>query len=99
MTEAAPLTCPKCEGEMRSYERNGIVIDQCRECRGVFLDRGELERMIDAEGAFLQQNAPAPPPQRQDRERSHSSGPSDHGGGYGGKKKKSKASFLSELFE
>jgi hypothetical protein len=34
---------------MRSYERSGITIDQCTECRGVFLDRGELERMIDAE--------------------------------------------------
>ena len=45
------LTCPKCGGAMRTYERNGISIDQCTECRGVFLDRGELERMIDAEGA------------------------------------------------
>ena len=37
---------------MRSYERNGITIDQCTACRGVFLDRGELERLIDAEGAY-----------------------------------------------
>ncbi|MDP8944246.1 MAG: zf-TFIIB domain-containing protein [Actinomycetota bacterium] len=46
------LTCPKCESPMRSYERNGITIDQCTACRGVFLDRGELERLIDAEGAY-----------------------------------------------
>ena len=65
-------TCPKCEGEMRNYERNGIVIDQCRECRGVFLDRGELERMIDAEGAF-QQSAPGPAPQRDQRDQRHES--------------------------
>jgi Zn-finger nucleic acid-binding protein len=43
------LTCPKCHGAMRSYERSGIVIDQCTECRGVFLDRGELDKLIDAE--------------------------------------------------
>jgi uncharacterized protein len=43
------LTCPKCSGSMRSYERVGIVIDQCSECRGVFLDRGELEKLIDVE--------------------------------------------------
>jgi Zn-finger nucleic acid-binding protein len=43
------LTCPKCDGAMRSYERSGIVIDQCSECRGVFLDRGELAKLIDAE--------------------------------------------------
>ena len=47
-----PLACPKCSGAMRSYERNGIVIDQCSECRGVFLDRGELERLVEAEGAY-----------------------------------------------
>ncbi|MEA5055023.1 MAG: zf-TFIIB domain-containing protein [Propionicimonas sp.] len=46
------LICPKCAGMMRSYERNGIVIDQCIECRGIFLDRGELERLIDAESGF-----------------------------------------------
>ncbi|TDB82197.1 hypothetical protein E1091_18805, partial [Micromonospora fluostatini] len=38
------LTCPKCHGEMRQYERSGVVIDQCGECRGIFLDRGELEK-------------------------------------------------------
>jgi Zn-finger nucleic acid-binding protein len=35
---------------MRSYERNGVVVEQCGECRGIFLDRGELERLVDAEG-------------------------------------------------
>lgn len=46
------LTCPKCRGEMRSYERNGVVVDQCRECRGIFLDRGELETLLDAEASW-----------------------------------------------
>jgi Zn-finger nucleic acid-binding protein len=50
MEQAATLICPKCGGEMRSYERNGVVVDQCTECRGIFLDRGELERLVDAEG-------------------------------------------------
>ncbi|MGY1812519.1 TFIIB-type zinc ribbon-containing protein [Blastococcus sp. SYSU D00820] len=43
------LTCPKCHGPMRTYERNGVHVDQCTDCRGIFLDRGELERLIDAE--------------------------------------------------
>jgi Zn-finger nucleic acid-binding protein len=34
---------------MRTYERNGILIDQCEDCRGIFLDRGELEQLLDAE--------------------------------------------------
>ena len=46
------LTCPKCHGPMRTYERNGVHVDQCTECRGIFLDRGELDRLIDAENAY-----------------------------------------------
>ena len=49
MADTAILICPKCRGEMRTYERNGILIDQCEECRGIFLDRGELEQLLDAE--------------------------------------------------
>jgi uncharacterized protein len=52
------LTCPKCRGAMRTYERSGVTVDQCGECRGIFLDRGELERLVDAE---LKYNAPAQP--------------------------------------
>ena len=43
------LSCPKCAGPMRTYERNGVTVDQCTDCRGIFLDRGELERLIEAE--------------------------------------------------
>jgi uncharacterized protein len=48
------LTCPKCGSEMRSYERNGVLVDQCTGCKGIFLDRGELERLVDAEGAHYE---------------------------------------------
>jgi Zn-finger nucleic acid-binding protein len=47
------LICPKCEGAMRTYARNGITIDQCTTCHGIFLDRGELERLISAESTYL----------------------------------------------
>jgi Zn-finger nucleic acid-binding protein len=46
------MTCPKCMGQMRQYERSGITVDQCTECRGIFLDRGELERLVDAEASW-----------------------------------------------
>ena len=61
------LTCPKCHGQMRTYERNGVHVDQCAECRGIFLDRGELDRLIDAENAW-HGGAPAAEP-RNDRDR------------------------------
>ena len=57
------LTCPKCRAEMRQYERSGITIDQCSECRGVFLDRGELEKLFEAEANWNRQQAGGAPPQ------------------------------------
>jgi uncharacterized protein len=81
------LICPKCQGPMRSYERSGITVDQCTECRGVFLDRGELERLIDAESA--------PRHEREDRQPDdHGRRPSEHE-----RQGKRRGSFLSELFE
>jgi Zn-finger nucleic acid-binding protein len=44
---------------MRTYERSGVTVDQCTECRGIFLDRGELERLIDAEANWNRNAAPA----------------------------------------
>ena len=60
------MTCPKCHGEMRVYERSGVTVDQCTECRGIFLDRGELEKLFDAEANWNSQHAgggAARPPQ------------------------------------
>ncbi len=59
------LICPKCGAGMRTYERNGIHIDQCTSCRGVFLDRGELEHLIDAEQAFYKPAVSVPQQQPQ----------------------------------
>jgi uncharacterized protein len=61
--EGMEMTCPKCQGRMRQYERSGVTVDQCTECRGIFLDRGELERLIDAENAWHGGAAPQPQPQ------------------------------------
>jgi len=83
------LACPKCRGTMESYERNGVTVDQCVDCRGLFLDRGELDRLLDAERAWS--GAPAQPaqPAAQPAHYQH------HGRPYYKKRK----SFLSELFD
>ena len=66
------MLCPKCQNLMKQYERNGVVVDQCSECRGIFLDRGELEHLLDAEAAFNSRGAvPPPPPPRQDFDRGY----------------------------
>ncbi len=82
------LTCLKCGGDMRTYERNGITIDQCTVCHGIFLDRGELERLISAESAYLGGDSRLP-------EEPRSSG--HHGGGKQGRKRN--RGFLGELFD
>ena len=60
------MICPKCQAPMRQYERAGVTIDQCTECRGIFLDRGELERLVDAEDKYSRgRGAPSAPPPAQ----------------------------------
>ncbi|CAL9572642.1 hypothetical protein SUDANB6_04895 [Streptomyces sp. enrichment culture] len=53
------MQCPKCHGPMHTYNRNGIQIEQCSSCRGIFLDYGELEALTRLEAQWSQ---PAPPP-------------------------------------
>jgi hypothetical protein len=77
------LICPKCGSEMRGYERNGVVVDQCTECRGIFLDRGELERLVDAEGAYYEEKESRGGSKERDRPQ----------------KKSKKRSFLENLME
>ena len=43
------MTCPSCGGELVELERSGVRVDACRNCRGVWLDRGELERILETE--------------------------------------------------
>lgn len=58
------ITCPVCQGAFREVLREGILIDVCTQCKGVWLDRGELEKLL----GLAQGHAPmpsAPPPQYQ----------------------------------
>ena len=91
----AELICPKCHGLMRSYERNRVRVDQCVECRGVFLDRGELDQLLAAEQAYATTNQP--PGGTGDGRFTDNPG-GHHGYSQGGHPKRRK-SFLSELFD
>jgi uncharacterized protein len=57
--QPAELNCPKCGAPMRTHRRNAVTIEQCTVCHGIFLDRGELERLISAESSFLATDPPA----------------------------------------
>lgn len=103
MTQSPPpttLTCPKCGADMRAYERNGVTIDQCTGCRGIFLDRGELERLVDAESAYYDSPRQPSAPSRGD-EGYGGYGKGHHGQPYGsghGAKGRRRQGFLGDLF-
>ncbi|MFC9893816.1 zf-TFIIB domain-containing protein [Nocardia sp. NPDC127579] len=72
------MQCPKCHGLMQTYNRSGVHIEQCGNCRGIFLDYGELENLTRLESGYA---APPPPPP-------HGGAPgwgapAPHHGGYG----------------
>ncbi|MGN9793886.1 zf-TFIIB domain-containing protein [Streptomyces sp. OZ13] len=55
------MQCPKCHAAMHTYNRNGVQIEQCSGCRGIFLDYGELESLTRLESQWTQQAPPVPP--------------------------------------
>jgi Zn-finger nucleic acid-binding protein len=80
-------------------DRQGVEIDYCPQCRGVWLDRGELDKLIERSGSDT------PAPVRQDRDyherdsRDHDRRDSDYSSHDGGHKKKRKESFLGDMFD
>ena len=89
------MQCPVCKTvNLTMAERNGIEIDYCPQCRGVWLDRGELDKIIDRAtpqaAAAAQPYQPPPPMQPQH--------PGHPAGGHYYKKKK-REGFLGELFD
>ena len=96
------MKCPIDRSDLVMTERQGIEIDYCPKCRGVWLDRGELDKIIDRaaeaapqQPAFAQpqQPTPAPYPERQYEPRRYDD--DDH---YKHRDKKRKG-FLGELFD
>lgn len=89
------MQCPIDGAQLVMADRAGVEIDYCPQCRGVWLDRGELDKIIERSA----QAAPPPPPQArvheaQDRGRGYSD---DHGGKpY---KKKKRGGFLEDIFD
>ena len=58
------MNCPKCNVPLSMADRQGVEIDFCPQCRGVWLDRGELDKIIERSGfsaPAATPPAPAPP--------------------------------------
>jgi hypothetical protein len=84
------MKCPVCtQVDLMMTDRQGVEIDYCPQCRGIWLDRGELDKIIERTAA------PASP--------QHQTMPQPHGGydqhGQGYHKKHKHKSLLGELFD
>ena len=110
-TEVSAMACPVCRVPLAMSDRQGIEIDYCPQCRGVWLDRGELDKIVERSAADSPAAAPqpapqtqyAPPPPRDYPSRGHDD---DRRGydqrshqGYGGKPYKKQKHWLSEIFD
>ena len=81
------MKCPIDGTPLVITDRSGVEIDYCPECRGVWLDRGELDKIIERSAAYA---APPPPPQQpryDDRSDERY------------RKKKKRGGFLDDLFD
>jgi uncharacterized protein len=68
------MDCPVCGERLKEIERSGVTIDICPSCKGIWLDRGEIDKLIQAEGGKV---APAGQ-ERTDRVRSERMDHDDH---------------------
>ncbi len=104
------MNCPHCRTNLLMSERQGVEIDYCPDCRGVWLDRGELDKIIAKTTAEEEALRPVPrddrdryatpPPQYRDDGRGamwSAPAPPPSGDTYA-KKRKSK-SFLTDIFD
>lgn len=100
MTHAAGMPCPVCKVSLVMSDRQGVEIDYCPQCRGVWLDRGELDKIIERSANDLAQPQAAPPPPPQQPGYAPQGYPQQgYGHGHGYPYKKRKKSFLEELFD
>jgi hypothetical protein len=87
---AAGMPCPVCTVPLVMSERQGVEIDYCPQCRGVWLDRGELDKIIErSTRPEAPASAPSQPPPQQAWGHGHHQQPYQ----------KRRKSFLEELFD
>jgi Zn-finger nucleic acid-binding protein len=98
------MNCPKCNLTLLMTDRQGVEIDYCPQCRGIWLDRGELEKIIDRSLGIKPGVDPGPsngfPAAAYNDEHHERHDDHDNHAGYGGHYgQRRKKGFLGELFD
>ena len=93
------MNCPVDGTSLQMTERQGVEIDYCPQCRGVWLDRGELDKIVERSAAAerVPQEPFYTPPREGYREREHRDD-DDYGEDLDPRRRKRK-SFLEDLFD
>ena len=93
------MKCPTCNVDLVMSERQGIEIDYCPQCRGVWLDRGELDKIIERSAPAPSGPSPqTPQPYREANYDQHGQRENYDQHGHGDKKHRKKSIF-GELFD
>jgi Zn-finger nucleic acid-binding protein len=96
---AAGLLCPACRVDLVMSERSGVEIDYCPQCRGVWLDRGELDKILERGGSELGARAANPASDRRPARHDSDEYPAyGHQQGHGTPHRR-RRSFLDDLFD
>lgn len=90
------MKCPHCEETLAMAERQGIEIDYCPSCRGVWLDRGELDKIIERSTADAGSGPSRDPRELAARAKERLGGKSQYKHSH---KKKKKKDFLEDIFD
>lgn len=94
------MKCPHCKDkDLVMSERKGVEIDYCPDCRGIWLDKGELDKILDRSQAEDEVRANASPAQSQSQPQHQQPQYANPSYGYGHKPYKRKKSFFEELFD
>lgn len=93
------MNCPVCNVALTMSERQGIEIDYCPQCRGVWLDRGELDKIIEKSVPPVPQGGRVAPSYFSPSQESSQHGHHEDDRDYDHHRKKKRRSFLSDLFD
>ena len=100
------MKCPACALDLKMADRQGVEIDYCPQCRGVWLDRGELDKIIERSASSLTQSRRDEDEgyspfgwrnEKHDRDE-HTDERRKYGDDYDARRRKKK-SFLGDLFD
>lgn len=94
-TRGQPMRCPSCQARLVEVERSEVLIDACPDCRGIWLDRGELDKILARERAA----SAADPNEDFFREAEGRRAPPDAGDYDGQRRKSRKRSLLEDLLD